>query len=87
MRKMNRAAYSEAFREYIECLYHAHPTGCGGSLGEMAKMKLDGYRCERCEHEWVSRNKNERPRVCPKCKNPYWDRPRQLKSIKSAFVL
>ena len=21
---------------------------------------------------------DEKPRVCPKCKSPYWDRPRQL---------
>ena len=36
-----------------------------------------GYRCERCEHEWLPRLGFERdPRVCPKCKSPYWDRPR-----------
>jgi predicted Zn-ribbon and HTH transcriptional regulator len=31
-------------------------------------------RC-RCGHEWVSREP-ERPRVCPKCKSPNWDRPK-----------
>jgi hypothetical protein len=25
----------------------------------------------------VPRNKKETPRVCPKCKSPYWDRPRK----------
>ena len=34
-----------------------------------------GYRCERCGHEWVPRNSAE-PRVCPKCKSPYWDKPK-----------
>lgn len=29
-------------------------------------------RC-RCGHEWLARNR-ERPRVCPKCKSPNWDR-------------
>jgi len=40
------------------------------------KVPLMGYRCERCEHEWLPRGDKE-PRVCPKCKSPYWDRPRQ----------
>lgn len=31
--------------------------------------------CERCGHEWYSRSK-VKPRVCPKCKSPYWDKPR-----------
>lgn len=30
------------------------------------------YICKRCEHEWPS--KLEMPRVCPKCKSPYWDK-------------
>jgi len=41
----------------------------------MAKITLKGYRCERCGHEWVPRN-DENPRVCPKCKSPYWDKPK-----------
>lgn len=36
-----------------------------------------GYRCERCEHEWLPRDKDKEPRVCPKCKSPYWDTPRR----------
>ena len=40
------------------------------------KVPLMGYRCERCKHEWLPRNK-EAPRVCPKCKSPYWDKPRK----------
>ena len=34
-----------------------------------------GYRCERCGHEWVPRGDDE-PRVCARCKSPYWNRPR-----------
>ena len=44
----------------------------------MAKIKLDGYKCERCGHEWIPRNKEEYPNVCPKCKSPYWDKPRKI---------
>jgi predicted Zn-ribbon and HTH transcriptional regulator len=38
-----------------------------------------GYRCERCDHEWVPRDKDQEPKVCPKCKSAYWDTPRQKK--------
>jgi len=44
----------------------------------MGKIKIDGYLCERCKHKWVARN-SEEPRVCPRCKSPYWDRPRKKK--------
>ena len=40
-------------------------------------IKVKGYRCERCGHEWIPREPKEKPRVCPKCKSPYWDRPRK----------
>ena len=45
----------------------------------MAKVELRvwGYRCERCGHEWQPRDKEEEPRVCPSCKSPYWNRPRK----------
>jgi len=44
----------------------------------MAKIQLWGWRCERCEHTWVPREQNaEEPKVCPKCKSPYWNRPRK----------
>lgn len=45
----------------------------------MPKVKLWGYRCERCDHEWLPRDKSKDPKVCPKCKSPYWDTPRQNK--------
>lgn len=34
-----------------------------------------GYRCERCHHEWIPRDFDSDPRICPKCKSAYWDRP------------
>ena len=33
-------------------------------------------KCERCRHNWITRS-NTLPKVCPKCKSPYWDRPRK----------
>lgn len=42
----------------------------------IGKVQLWGYRC-RCGHEWLARNKDEPPRVCPKCKSANWDKPKQ----------
>jgi DNA-directed RNA polymerase subunit RPC12/RpoP len=41
------------------------------------KITIEGYKCERCRHEWIPRNQEEHPRVCPACKSPYWDKPRK----------
>ena len=41
------------------------------------KITVEGFKCERCGHEWIPRNKEDHPRVCPKCKSPYWDKPRK----------
>jgi DNA-directed RNA polymerase subunit RPC12/RpoP len=45
----------------------------------MARVPITvmGYRCERCSHEWIPRNGDQEPSVCPKCKSPYWNRPRK----------
>jgi predicted Zn-ribbon and HTH transcriptional regulator len=42
----------------------------------MAEIMLKGYKCERCEHTWIPRNEDDTPTVCPKCKSPYWNKPR-----------
>ncbi|MDB6054274.1 MAG: hypothetical protein JWN25_1797 [Verrucomicrobiales bacterium] len=39
---------------------------------------LLGFRCERCEHEWFPRELEQQPQTCPKCKSPYWHRPRKV---------
>jgi len=41
----------------------------------MTEIKI--FKCLRCPHEWAS--KKEHPRVCPKCKSPYWDVERRVK--------
>ena len=35
------------------------------------------FERERCGHEWIPRHKDQEPRVCPRCKTPYWNRPRK----------
>jgi predicted Zn-ribbon and HTH transcriptional regulator len=43
---------------------------------EIGIVLLTGCRC-RCGHEWLPRDPNDKPRVCPKCKSPNWDRPKR----------
>ena len=44
----------------------------------MGIVQLKGYECERCKHTWIPRSKiDELPTICPKCKSPYWNKPRQ----------
>lgn len=44
----------------------------------MAVITKTAYRCERCGHEWVPRDATvAEPRVCPKCKSPYWNMKRR----------
>lgn len=32
--------------------------------------------CSRCGHTWISESLKE-PKVCPKCKNVYWNTPKR----------
>ncbi len=40
------------------------------------EVKMKKYKCDRCSHEWIPRQK-EKPTICPKCKSPYWNKPRR----------
>lgn len=53
----------------------------------MPKVMLEGYKCERCGHEWIPRTKiDEEPTICPKCKSPYWNKPR-INPIKRKAIM
>ncbi len=48
----------------------------------MAYVLIEGYMCERCLYRWGSRQgtgirSKSDPKVCPKCKTPYWNQPRR----------
>jgi len=43
------------------------------------------YLCQRCDHAWYSRS-DDTPCVCPKCKSPYWDKPRKGENRKETPV-
>lgn len=40
------------------------------------KIKIPTNTCERCGHVWIQRI-NRTPCACPKCRSPYWDKPRR----------
>ena len=40
--------------------------------------------CFRCYHDW-KRRRPQLPKVCPKCKSPYWSKPR--KRVDKGFIL
>jgi rubrerythrin len=44
--------------------------------------ELTGNICHRCGHQW-RQDTSEKPKVCPKCKSPYWDKPRRGEGVKN----
>lgn len=48
----------------------------------MPRIIINGYRCARCNHNWAPRDgsgyrSKEDPKTCPRCRSPYWNRPRK----------
>jgi DNA-directed RNA polymerase subunit RPC12/RpoP len=41
-------------------------------------------RCLRCGHEWAT--KQENPRLCPRCKSAYWDKPAKTNDFMKTEV-
>jgi hypothetical protein len=44
---------------------------------DYVKMTLPERECKRCGAKWTPR-KNKPPVQCPKCKSPYWNRPKKI---------
>ncbi len=38
---------------------------------------LKGMKCHRCGYIWLRRQIEKLPVRCPKCKSPYWNKPRK----------
>ncbi len=56
-----------------------------GDWSEYLEKMMKYYRCERCGHEWIPRRASRRlPAVCPSCKNPNWNIPKQPKRKKAS---
>lgn len=48
------------------------------------KIKLPTMKCKRCGHEWYPK-REEMPIRCAKCKTPYWNIPRVVKTALIIF--
>jgi DNA-directed RNA polymerase subunit RPC12/RpoP len=50
----------------------------GYTSPELGRVKLEVYRCERSGHIYgvLEALKKEEPETCPKCRSPYWNKPR-----------
>lgn len=53
-----------------------HFTTYANILRDQSVIKLPHLSCFRCLHTWVPRT-DKLPRVCPKCKSPYWEKERR----------
>lgn len=83
MRGLRRRYHGEAFGTDDE---HQQYLGLinDPTRAEMGRGYRDGFSeytvtqmfCHRCSHQWINR-REDKPRVCPKCKSPWWDKKRQ----------
>ena len=75
---------------YSQCLYlggiYLTTDTKGVRFPGMGRVQVWAWVCERCDHWWVPRvrDTDKEPRVCPKCKSPYWNVPRKPKGQKKA---
>jgi len=51
----------------------------------LTEVAVTHVTCLRCTWSWYPRIHTERPRICAKCKSPYWDRKKRvpIRSVES----
>lgn len=58
----------------------------GKSRDFLNKAERNCWECKRCMHKWTAKKayhrKGEKPKVCPRCKSPYWSTERKMKMVK-----
>lgn len=51
----------------------------------MDQIVLPELKCLRCGTTWNPRT-TTKPKNCPNCKSPYWDKPRKVEPVKPVKV-
>jgi DNA-directed RNA polymerase subunit RPC12/RpoP len=67
--------YHEGQLSEIECLDSAFGSGWAAGVFERKQT------CVRCGVSFTPKDENL-PKTCPKCRSPYWMKPRQIKGSK-----
>ena len=49
-------------------------------------LEINFHKCNRCNHKWIG--KLVEPKTCanPKCRTPYWNKPRVRKQIRKKLA-
>jgi len=45
-------------------------------------ITIPGFKCEKCSHVWATQKLGATPKMCPKCKNKFWNDKKVKKSKK-----
>ena len=46
------------------------------------KIEVDGFRCDKCSHEWIPKSRDIETKQCPKCKTLKWNDSEKKKKFK-----
>jgi predicted Zn-ribbon and HTH transcriptional regulator len=58
----------------------------GYTAGMATTIELPICHCERCGYDWTPKNRVVNRCANPKCRSPYWDRPRGMGKIKQTEI-
>lgn len=68
----------EEFNQWLDMIEEAGKLPKEGidKLRKMNEERVTSLSCTRCNHKWLPRS-NKKPKVCPNCNSPYWNKERR----------
>lgn len=70
---------SDEHEKWMSLIYDETRSDMGrGYRDALGEMTIKPQHCLRCGHDWKPRSL-DMPTICPKCKSPYWNKPRKDK--------